>query len=360
MRDAALSFADAGIRVVSPKVDLSEAAFGAYVTYAGFTGDGAVAVATFADGAVRSMPAAADADDMALAIRFGAMPLAVAPDADGYGTLIGTDDGRLLRFAPGEDLRVLAGFPGAWIENVAAHPTTGLRAFSEGRTVHVLDRGGASVAQFADHPSTPTGIVFSPAGDRVAVSRYDGVSVWPVGGRPAEELSWHGSHTVVSWSPDGRFIVTAMQENEIHCWRLADGKSMKMSGYPRKIRALSWTADAKYVAASGADTVTAWRCDGDGPAGRAPLEFGYVYEGIVTRVAARPMGPGGAGGYVVAGAYDDGTVMIGDLEKGDAVIARPGDGSPGTSLAWSPDGQTLIAGGAEGAVAMIKVAEAIW
>jgi WD40 repeat protein len=51
-------------------------------------------------------------------------------------------------------------------------------------------------------------------------------------------FEWHGSHTAVSWSPDGKFIVTAMQDREMHCWRWRDRESMRMSGYPSKIRAL--------------------------------------------------------------------------------------------------------------------------
>jgi len=142
---------------------------------------------------------------------------------------------------------------------------------------------------------------------------------------------------------------------------MPDGKSMRMSGYPRKIRALSWTPDSAFVAASGADTVTSWCCAGDGPAGKAPQEFGYAYQGAVTRVAARPVG------RVIAGGYADGTVMIGGvadgdgdgLGEGDAIIARAGDGDAVTALAWSPDGRVLVVGGESGALAVIRVPDAI-
>ena len=351
-----LNTADAGIRVVSSKVDLSEASFGAFVTYFGTTGNGGHAVAVFGDGMLRSMPLDDDPKTMkdTPEVGNGAMALSGAPDTDGLGTLFGTDDGRLLRFRPGEGLEELASVPGKWIENVAMSAEAGLSAFSAGLDVLVQDADGATVAVLASHPSTPTGIAFAPDGNRLAVSRYDGVSVWRLDDTSVpEELHWHGSHTALSWSPDGRFIVTAMQENELHCWRMPDGKDMKMSGYPSKIRALSWTPDSAYLAASGAGTVTSWCCAGDGPSGKAPQEFGYVYEGTVTRVAARPAG------HVVAGGYDDGTVMIGDIDGGGAIIARAGDGGAITALSWSPDGGTLLAGGADGAVAVIRVLEAI-
>lgn len=351
-----LSTADAGLRVVSPTVDLSEASFGAYVTYLGTPGNGGHVVAAFGDGRLRCMPLDDDPKAMAdaPAMGTGAMALSGAPDTDGQGTLLGTDDGRLLRFRPGEGLAQLASVPGKWIENVAVTAEAGLSAFSAGRDVFVQDAEGGTVAVLAGHPSTPTGIAFAPDDKRLAVSRYDGVSVWRLDDTSApEELRWHGSHTALTWSPDGRFIVTATQDNEMHCWRMADGTDMKMSGYANKIRALSWTPDSAYLAASGAGTVTSWCCAGDGPSGKAPREFGYVYNGTVTHVAARPAG------HVVAGGYDDGTVMIGGIDGGDAIIARAGDGGAITALSWSPDGGTLLAGGVGGAVAVIRVPEAI-
>ena len=122
---------------------------------------------------------------------------------------------------------------------------------------------------------------------------------------------------------------------------------MRMSGYPSKIRSLSWSADGDYLVASGADTVTSWSFSGKGPSGRPPLEFGYVFNGIVTQVAAHPAA------RVAAGGYDDGTVMIGAIETGDALIARKAGGGAVSALEWLPDGMTLIAGTERGLVSVI-------
>jgi len=350
-----VSPADAGVRVVSPKIDLTEAPFGAYAIFAGVTGDGKHIIAAFGDGSLSAMPADADPKTMQPADTLDATPIAGAPGVNGRAALIGTDDGRLLLFDPERGVSELAAMPGAWVEQVASSPESGLIAFSAGRAVHVLDADGGTVAAYDDLPSTPAGLVFSPDGARLAIAHYGGVTVRTPGkgSDAAQLLDWHGSHTAVSWSPDGRFIVTAMQENEMHCWRMKDAKSLKMSGYPAKIRALDWTPDGAYVAVSGAECVTSWNCEGDGPMGKAPEEFGYVYGGIVSRVAARPRG------RAVAGGYNEGTVMISGIEKGDALIARAGDGSPVTALAWSLDGNTLVSGSENGAFAVMRLADEI-
>ena len=39
--------------------------------------------------------------------------------------------------------------------------------------------------------------------------------------KPAK-LTWAGSHVALVWSPDGKFLISAMQENQLHGWRVID------------------------------------------------------------------------------------------------------------------------------------------
>lgn len=345
---------DKGAQIVSPKVRLREDSLGAFVLHVTFAAGGEAAFAALGDGTLAVGSPAALASGESKRIPLGAACTAAALDADGMALLVGGDDGCLLRVSGDGDIEELLGSVPGWIESVAVHPASGKRAAAQGRTVRVLDAAGAVVAMFADHPSTPGGLAFSPDGRQLAIAHYDGVTVWNLeSGERDHKLYWHGSHTGIAWSPDGRFIVTAMQDKEIHCWLMPEGKGMRMSGYPAKIRSLSWTADSSFVAASGADTVTSWYCPEGGPAGRAPLEFGYVFNGVVTRVAAHPRE------RRVAGGYNEGTVLIGEIETGDAIIARTPGGGGISALAWSPDGRFLLAGTESGALTLIESAAAV-
>ena len=59
-----------------------------------------------------------------------------------------------------------------------------------------------------------------PKGYRLALAHYNGVSLWFPNVEAAPTfLEWKGSHLDASSSPDGRFIVTSMQENALHGWR---------------------------------------------------------------------------------------------------------------------------------------------
>ena len=91
-------------------------------------------------------------------------------------------------------------------------------------------------------PSSVRGLAFLPKGYRLAISHYNGASLWfPNAAAAPDELQWKGSHLEITVSPDGRFVVTAMQENALHAWRIADKKDLRLSGYPAKPRSLSWS-----------------------------------------------------------------------------------------------------------------------
>ena len=176
-------------------------------------------------------------------------------------------------------------------------------AWSAGKQVCARDEAGAVKTWSA--PSTVRGLAFQPKGYRLAATHYNGATLWfpKVEGAP-QTLEWKGAHLDATFSPDGRFLVTSMQENALHGWRLQDSRNMRMTGYPAKSRSLSWSHDGQWLATSGADAAVVWPFkDKDGPMGKAPRECG-VREARVTRVAFHPKA------LVVAIGYADGLVLL--------------------------------------------------
>ena len=150
----------------------------------------------------------------------------------------------------------------------------GAIAFASGRNAYVRFADG-KVKEF-QHARSVEGLAFSPKGMRFGVARYNGVTLhFPAADGKPVELQWEGAHTAISFSPDGNFVVTAMQENALHGWKLADGKHMRMTGYPAKVKSLSWSAKGKWLASSGAPAAILWPFQSkDGPMGKAPMELG--------------------------------------------------------------------------------------
>ncbi|HYZ22943.1 MAG TPA: WD40 repeat domain-containing protein, partial [Rhodopila sp.] len=206
-----------------------ETEYGAGVTAAAFSDAGTLAAA-LGDGSIQLI----DADHTARAAQaHDGAALCLALDVDGQGFVTGGDDGRLVRTANDGSTVELLSAPGRQIDVLAVSRPANARAVAIGKEVRLLDRAGAVLARTSDHPSTVSGLAFNPKGKRLAVSHYGGVSLWwtaSFGGTP-QRLDWRGSHIGVTWSPDGAFVMTAMQECELHGWRLKDGESMAMRGY---------------------------------------------------------------------------------------------------------------------------------
>ena len=262
----------------------------------------------------------------------------LASASDGARIVTGGDDGALVATEESGAHRILAtDDKKRWIDQVALGPD-GAVAWSAGKTAHVLTKKGEDRTYEA--PSTVAGLAFAPKGFRVALAHYNGVTLWfpnAAGAKP-ETLEWKGSHLSVAFSPDGKFLVTAMQEPTLHGWRLADAKHMRMSGYSARVRSLSWTADGDFLATSGSEQLILWPFDGkDGPMGRQP-KLQAPSAARVSVVACHPRQP------VVAVGYADGAVVLVRSDDGALIRVKAEGASPVSALGWAASGQTLAFG----------------
>lgn len=260
----------------------------------------------------------------------------------------GGDDGRVVETRADGTSVEIGDEKGKWIDALAARDD-GATAWSAGKLVRARDGRGDVKAMTA--PSGVRGVEFMPKGYRVAVAHYNGVSLWfPNTAAEPDGLVWRGSHLDVTVSPDARFAVTAMQENALHGWRIADKKDMRMTGYPAKTRSFSWSHDGKWLATSGAEACIVWPFEGkDGPMGRGPREC-CVREARVSRVAFHP------GSLVVAVGFDDGWLMLCRLADGAEILVRSTAGEKLgaiSGLAWSHDGARLLFGAEDGAAGLL-------
>jgi WD40 repeat protein len=259
----------------------------------------------------------------------------LASAGDGERVLTGGDDGKLMATnAAGESTELAADEKKRWIDQVAL-ASDGAVAWSAGKTAHVRTKKG-ELRSF-DAPSTVAGLCFAPKGFRLAIAHYNGASFWfpnAAGAKP-ETFEWKGSHLGVTISPDGKFLVTTMQEPALHGWRVADGKHMRMSGYSGRVRSMSWTSGGDFLATSGSEQLILWPFDGkDGPMGRQPRMLAPA-ETRVTTVACHPRQP------VVAIGYADGAVMMVRADDGALILVREAGGEPVSAIGWDAAGQTL-------------------
>ncbi len=259
--------------------------------------------------------------------------------SDGLAVITGGDDGKVLATdAKGDSRLIAADAKRRWIDHVAAGPD-GAIAWSAGKQAFV--QSGKAEPRSIEVQSTVGGLAFAPKGIRLAVAHYNGVSMWfPNAQAAPDALEWKGSHHHVAFSPNGQFVVSAMQEPALHGWRVVDSKHMRMSGYSARVRSFAWTTGGKWLATSGSEQLVLWPFQGkDGPMGKQPKMFA-AFAVRATVVACHPKQE------VVAVGYADGTVLLVRIEDGAEVLGKgPGEG-PVTALGWDAAG-TLLAFGTE-------------
>lgn len=311
----------------------------AYVTATAYA-DGVAAFA-LGDGTIRLV--ADDGAETSIEAHDGS---ALCLTAQGDGFVSGGDDGRLMRIARDGGLEEIFRTRGKWIEHVAASPVSGALVCASGKEAIAFGKG--EPRRFG-HDTTVMGLAFDPKGKRVAAAHYNGVTLWWLAAEQSAGtlLTWKGSHTGVWWHPGGDFIITAMQENALHGWRLSDKQHMRMAGYPAKTRAMSWFAKGKWLATAGSESIICWPFDGKGPMGKSARELG-PQGAICTVVAAHPKRD------LLASGHADGSVWLTRAEDDKTVCVRVPAEAGVSALSWRGDGGRLAFGCEDGAAGVLN------
>lgn len=267
---------------------------------------------------------------------------------DGTSLITGGEDGKVGATKADGSTATIAEQPRKWVTSVAAGPQSAV-AWGVGKTAYV--RLGDRKQKSFEHPRTVEGIAFAPKGMRIGVARYNGATLhFPATDGKPVELQWEGAHTAITFSPDGNFLVTAMQENALHGWKLADGKHMRMSGYPAKVKSMSWSPKGRWLASSGAPAAIVWPFQAkDGPMGKAPIELGTRGNTMVTAVACHPKDE------IVAIGYADGMILAGRIADQKEVLLRREGKGPITSMGWDDAGIRLAFGSESGDCGVVDI-----
>jgi WD40 repeat protein len=254
------------------------------------------------------------------------------------------------------------------VRTISLPQAQGISSFSaNGRFLATMDRTSVTVLDtvgdrgrvvIIDAPGGGTlfgRVAVSDDGKLLTVIREPGtIGVWNVAERRrvAVMTSPSLSVPVVTVRPDGGEVVAAYTDGTLGVWTAASGEATLAGGGPSAPAAVALRRDGRMAAVGRVDgTVELW--DLDRWQWRTALHTG-------SKLTAVAFAPGG-GRLATAGA--DGQIVLWDVRTGsrwatltnppnpvattmrDADEPRPPGGGGVTSIAWSPDGATIVAGG---------------
>ncbi len=251
----------------------------------------------------------------------------------------------------------------AWVDRMAWSPTQNLLAFSIGKYVQVWDATVGDIATTLNFDtSSALDITWHPDGKRLSVAGYQGVKIWTAADWDDDPylLAIPSASVAIAWSPDGKYIASGNLDRTITVleWDNPPSKAVSparatdkpllpwvMSGFPGKIRQLSWsnvttTAGASLLASSSAEGIVVWEKQEDESLGWE----GRVLAGHEATVEAIQFQPNS---LLLASAAADGWVCLWQKAKRQTQVLN---GAPNgfSCLSWHPQGQQLAAGGQNG------------
>jgi cytochrome c len=192
---------------------------------------------------------------------------------------------------------------------------------------------------FEGHRAPIAGLAVSPDGAMLASASWDHtVRLWSLEGGAQRVLQGHTQNVNgVAFTPDGKSLVSVGYDLTLRIWPLPDGQPDVIT-LPSPLNAVAIAPDGE-IAVGGADGKVHFLSAG-------LKESGEVRAGP-TPVVALAISRGGA---LMAAACINGAVSIIDRKTRRVLRTLVGPNPPVWSLAFLPDGATLLTGGADGVI----------
>lgn len=187
------------------------------------------------------------------------------------------------------------------------------------------------------HTAPIVALAVSPDGTTLASASWDHtVRLWPLAGGAPRVLEEHSQNVNgVAFAADGRAVVSVSYDQSVRIWPLSGSQPPTVVAMPTPLNSVAAGRDGEIVV-GGADGKVYFLAANGARAGEV--------QAVPRPVISIAISPDGA---QVAAASIGGAVAVVDRKARSVVRTLVGPGLPVWSVAFMPDGRTLLTGGAD-------------
>jgi WD40 repeat protein/tRNA A-37 threonylcarbamoyl transferase component Bud32 len=202
-------------------------------------------------------------------------------------------------------------------------------------------------------------IGYSPDGKRIAMGSWDkSIKVWDAGsGKQTLTLMWHGDAVqCMAFSPDSKRIVSGSSDKTLKVWDVTSDargldpgsaiqsvrgrERLTLRGHEGAVCAVSFSPDGRRIVSASADrTLKVW----DASTGHETLTI----EGQLDQISSVAFSPDGSR---IASGSADGELRLWDTETGMGMLALTTDAGGIRAVAFSRDGTRIVSGSSNGTI----------
>ena len=225
------------------------------------------------------------------------------------------------------------------VTRVSFSPDGRTLASSSGENIYLWNVSTATLRKtITSHGAVIAGVSFSPDGRTLVSGSSEGVHLWDVStGMLRKTIKGHNTEVSnLRFSPDGQILASG-NGRDIHLWDVSTGTLRKtVRGDTRKVSSMVFSPDGRTLATSGVDGIHLWNVS----TGTLRKILDEHSEGV-SSVAFSP------DGRTLASSSGK-NIHLWNISTGTLRKTIAGDKRAVLSVVFSPDGRMLVTGGGDG------------
>ncbi len=230
----------------------------------------------------------------------------------------------------------------AWIDCLAWSPTENLLAFGVNRQLKIWHPDSQETINLDFVSSSVFSIAWHPTGKYLAVAGNGGVKIW-------YRHDWMDDPTFLqvpsvsldtAWSKHGKYLAAGNLERNLSVLEWGNPPPWLMRGFPGKVGQVTWSQNEStpMLASACQDGIAVWQLQGEN-------WQSYILDRHDSKISAIAFGPNSS---LLASADHKGLIYLWEDAK-NLIQELKGEASF-TTIAWSPGGNYLAAGGEMGKI----------